>query len=303
MLLQLQSQQEHNSINDFRAGAAWRGTIVDHQLDGMPTSHAISNIPGVSGYSFAYDTLHILEEGVSSHCVANLFFDTVVKTCSWEGTQEAKLKKLFMKIQEKYHELGTEASNKINRLTMSNFCDPKNKSKKFPDLSGMKARKIRYLVPVAMELALELKDDDHPYSKHRYLCLKHLNKVYELIDAATGTLHFSQGQVQDYKKATDLMLQHYTACSTICMSKGLLQWNTVHKYHLCAHMPDQAKYLNPKYLSTYGGETMVGFIASLGHHMLNGTPGHLVPEKVCWRYRLAMWLRLSGSDFEEHAED
>ena len=142
-----------------------------------------------------------------------------------------------MKIQEKYHELGTEASNKINRLTMSNFCDPKNKSKKFRDLSGMKARKIRYLVPVAMELALELKDDDHPYSKHRYLWLKHLNKVYELIDAATGTLHFSQGQVQDYKKATDLMLQHYTACSTTCMSKGLLQWNTVHKHHLCAHTP------------------------------------------------------------------
>ena len=65
----------------------------------------------------------------------------------------------------------------------------------------------------------------------------------------------------------------------------------------------QAKYLNPKYLSTYGGETMVGFFASLGHHMLNGTPGHLVPEKVCSTYRLAMWLRLSGSDFEEHAED
>ena len=43
---------------------------------------------------------------------------------------------------------------------------------------------------------------------------------------------------------------------------------------------------------------MVGFIASLAHHMLNGTPGHLVPEKVCWRYRLAMWLRLGGSDFE-----
>ena len=60
--------------NDFREAAAWRSTIVDHHAQGYPTEHAISKIPGTSGYSFAYDSLHILEEGVSAHCVANCFF-------------------------------------------------------------------------------------------------------------------------------------------------------------------------------------------------------------------------------------
>ena len=49
---------------------------------------------------------------------------------------------------------------------MSMFCDPKNKYKKFPELSGVKARKIRYLVPVAMEICREMQSDD---CKHRWL--------------------------------------------------------------------------------------------------------------------------------------
>ena len=58
-------------------------------------------------------------------------------------------------------------------------------------------------------------------------------------------------------------------------------------------MPDQFRYLNCRFVSTYSGETMVGFMASLGHSCLNGTPPHLVPTKVAWRFRLGMHLRLS----------
>ena len=42
---------------------------------------------------------------------------------------------------------------------------------------------------------------------------------------------------------------------------------------------DQAQFLNPKYVSIYGGETMVGHMASLAHAVLNGTPAHPVSEK------------------------
>ena len=64
------------------------------------------------------------------------------------------------------------------------------------------------------------------------------------------------------------------------MEAGLLQWNLIHKHHLVAHMPAQAAYLNPKLVSTYSGETMVGFMASLAHACLNGSPPHLVPVEV-----------------------
>ena len=166
----------------------------------------------------------------------------------------------------------------------------------FPVLSGMKARQIRYLVPAVLNICKDEDSADEPYTLHRTAVLESLELMYQLIDS--GVMHFSSKQSQQYRKATDRLLQHYTKCCKMCMELNFYQWNLVHKHHLAAHMPDQADFINPKYLTTYAGETMVGFISSLSHACLNGTAPHLVPNKVCWRFRLALWLRLSGSDFE-----
>ena len=64
-----------------------------------------------------------------------------------------------------------------------------------------------------------------------------------------------------------------------------------HKFHWVAHMVEQAAFLNPKYVSTYSGETMVRHQASLAHARLNGTAPHKVPEKVLWRFRLGFHLK------------
>eukprot|EP00435_Cladocopium_sp_Y103_P053171 s308_g17.t1 len=64
--------------NDFRNTAAWRGTVVDHKGT-SPTEHLVSQVPGVSGLAFKYDILHILEEGLAAHCIANARFGIVVR--------------------------------------------------------------------------------------------------------------------------------------------------------------------------------------------------------------------------------
>ena len=110
-------------------------------------------------------------------------------------------------------------------------------------------------------------------------------------------MHFSESKRQRFRLATEKCLQHYTKCCKMRMEKKFLQWHIVHKHHLACHTPDQADFINPKYLTTYSGETMVGFMSSLAHACLNGTP-HLVAIKVAWRFRLALWLRLQGCDFE-----
>ena len=279
-------------FNDFRPTAKWRSTVVAHQGT-CPTEHPVSQIPGVVGETFAYDTLHILEEGVAAHALGNVFFDFVVKP-GWPGSQDARLKQLLDKILRQYNELGVDSTNRIGRLHMSNFCNPKNKFTKSPVLSGLKARQIRYLVPCMLAICQEEESDI--YSQHRTQCLLHLEKMYEIIDSAV--LHLSVGMKQQFRTATNRCLQHYTMCCKLCMGQNLLQWNVVHKHHLAAHIPDQADFINPKFLSTYSGETMVGFMSSLAHACLNGTPPHLVPIKVAWRFRLSMWLRLCGCDFD-----
>ena len=88
-----------------------------------------------------------------------------------------------------------------------------------------------------------------------------------------------------------MALLHYAKCSKISISASKLAWSTTPKFHWVAHMVEQAAFLNPKYVSTYSGETTVGYQASLAHACLNGTAPHKVPEKVVWRFRLGLHLK------------
>ena len=280
--------------NDYRPVAKWRETIKNHK-DSHPTDHLVMTVPGINGYTLAYDSLHILELGVSAHIVANCMFDLIIKGELPGSSQEARLKEFYRRLSNLYTELGTDSSNQIRRLHLSNFCQPTKKWDSFPELSGVKAKQVRHLVPAVLELCQDLVDGS-PYRKHRVDCISNLNKMYEALDSEE--LHPHESAYNKYKKATEKCLLHYTKLAKLAISENLLQWNTVHKHHLTCHMPDQYKFLNCKFVSTYSGETMVGFMAALGHSCLNGTAAHLVPAKVAWRYRLGLHLRVAHGDLD-----
>ena len=76
--------------NDARSTAAWRATVLKHE-GATPTSGLVSHIPGIWWGSFKYDTLHVLEEGLAAHILANC-------CCDWVMAQDEKLKALYQKI-------------------------------------------------------------------------------------------------------------------------------------------------------------------------------------------------------------
>ena len=252
-------------------------------------------VPGINGCSFHYDSLHVLELGVASHILANIMFDLVIKSELPGGSQEMRLKELFKRILQQYQELGIDSSNQIRRLTLSTFCKPQAKYDSFPELSGIKAKEVRYLISPLVQLCKDL-GGGQPYQQHRVECISHLEKMYDIMDSQG--LHPDLAAYKKYKKNTEMCLLHYSKLAKIAMSENLLQWNTVHKHHLSCHMVEQFRYLNCKYVATYTGETMVGFMSSLGHACLNGTKPHLVPATVAWRYRLGMHLRCTHGDFD-----
>lgn len=283
-------------FNDFRPTAAWRATVHSPEFHraNPPSNHPIWKIPGVVTESLSIDSLHTNEEGTAAHTIGNIFFDFVVGK-EWHGTQAEKLAKLFNTVLKFYTELGTDRSNQISNLTMGNFCNPKKKHTVYPCLSGIKARHVRYLVPVAKKLcedalAVGGSPDAVEYRHCRFLCVKWLNEMYKCMDNAN--YHLTTDEHEAYNKATLNFLVCYAKCSKLCFKKNLMQWNIVPKFHYCAHMPAQAQFLNPKFVTTYSGETMVGFMIQLGHSCLNGTPAHLVSRAMCWKIRLAMYLRL-----------
>ena len=64
---------------------------------------------GVVPEMIQYDTLHVMEEGASSHAMANCIFDFVILgSKSFAGTQEQKLSKLNERI------MGLQADLKIS---------------------------------------------------------------------------------------------------------------------------------------------------------------------------------------------
>ena len=199
-----------------------------------------------------------------------------------------------------YTELGTDSSHQLGRIHLSNFCQPSNKWNVFPELSGVKAKQVRYLIPPILELCKDLQGDS-PYRTCRTDCVSNLNKMYHIMDSEG--LHPQESAYMQYKKATEKCLICYTKLAKMTTSQKLLQWNAVHKHHLSCHMIEQFRFTNSRFVSTYTGETMVGLMSSLAHSCLNGTPGHLVPTKVAWRYRLGLHLRLAHGDLEVMESD
>ena len=280
--------------NDWKDGALWRGTVVSH-AGHCPTEHPISTIPGIVGESFKFDCLHVIELGLAASIIANISFDFVCRP-GWVGSQEQRLQKLFEKICTQYEELAIISSDRVGRWPFSCFCNIKQKWKHFPSLPGIKARHVRRLVPVFLNIAEEFKDPAGPYTVHRYKCIRKLNTLYALLDSAG--MHPSVSDAKAFKKAMDTCLLHYNRLSVLCIEQNLLMWNTIPKFHYSAHMGEAFRWLNPKYYSCYAGETMVGHVAALAHSTLNGTPAWLVASKACWRFRLAFHLQTQGAEFD-----
>eukprot|EP00438_Fugacium_kawagutii_P003788 Skav219306 [mRNA] locus=scaffold2489:21209:22414:+ [translate_table: standard] len=287
--------------NDFRPNALWKGTIALHKGT-CPTDHLVGKIPGVVGEAFKYDVLHVLELGLTAHVLANCAFDWVCRdNVGWAGTQDQKLKTLVQKICQPYTEQGVDSAHWVRRFPLSAFCTPQKKWDAFPALSGIKAKQSRWMVPIFLAISEEFYDSEDSWLEHKHKCLVHLNAVYELLDEAP--IHPSKAQAKSFKKHMDACLLHYCRLSNMAIEKGLLLWNVVPKFHLAAHLGDMFQWFNPKFYSCYAGETMVGLVAHLSHSTLNGSPGHLVPMKTCWRFRLGFHLRNLGNEIQVEASD
>ena len=289
--------------NDFRPKAIWRTTVYkpDYHRTHPPSDHPIWSIPGIVTESIHIDSLRTNEEGTAAHTLGNIFFDFVVGS-EWAGTQQQKLTMIFNKILQLYVDLGIDRSNQITTLNMGNFCTPDKKHSTYPCLSSIKARHVRYLVPVCLKLCEEAvgvpgDDSTTEYRKYRYLCTKWLEAMYKFLDCTE--FHLTAHQQKGYSESTLNFLLCYTKCSKLADAQGLKKWNIVPKHHFCAHMIQQSEWLNPKHVTTYAGETMVGFMVQLGHSCLNGTPAFMVSKNMCWKMRLAMYIRLYLGNAEE----
>ena len=278
-------QQRDKVLRGLQANCGLAGN--GSQCGGAPPETAdqppLMAVPGVSRYSFAIDTLHVMELGITSHALGNCLF---LLRQEYPGTRAQSVDALRARIQELYDELGSPS--RFSRFDFGTFATPAAPHQNYPQLGGgIKARETRSLVPVVLRLCEE-RNDGSPKHLHRVLMLRALNRAYELIDASRTFL--SEAARAEFREFLDWFLLHYSWLAKAAHQERRKLWSLVPKFHYAAHLPDQADFLSPRACWTYPGETMVGKISNLGHSCLAGTPSRKVSQSLMAKYRVAMHL-------------
>lgn len=270
------------------------------------TKHPVMRILGVVNESFCIESLHTNELGVALHFIGNVLWDQVYKKYTTGANVHLRVAKLWEWVMKTYTELGVKSSDRISKLTLKMITDPSRPHQVYPELSKVKAKHAKCLVPVVVRLR-EKTFESHPSPCLAHCCKagKGLVTMYEIMDSAG--MHPSPEDRINFREAVDTFQLSYAALSADHQRKNLKQWNTVTKFHYSAHSPDFFDFFNIKYTTAYGGETEVGLICALGHRCLDGTPAHKIHKKLAEKYRLGQHIRLTGNfshdtDVDKHFE-
>lgn len=275
--------------NDLGKKAMWRNCIYSAEDKfHVRESHWLLSVPGFTPSTFGFDPMHCQEIGPSGTAVANVFFDLTKK--EFTGLKSKRLSKLNEEVTAAYDELGIR-ENKIGRLLeYKHFCDDEAPFQNQPDImhSVIKARQLRYLVPVAAKLCRKFHKDGDNYSNLRLKCLECLARSYELVDR-NGL--FLDADTEEYQQCISDFVTSYAALNAIARSKDLKQWAIRPKLHYVAHIGMDAFFMSPRAMWAYRGESMVGSVSALAASCLNSTPPHKVPTAVCAKIRIGKHLQ------------
>jgi len=206
------------------------------------------------------------------------------------GTREKNLENLNNEIFSLYRDLDIDSSDQIRKLKLESFCNANRPHQEFPDLTrSIKARQVRYLIPVVAALCRNrgLRTEAQ---KHRFAAASHLQAMYSIVDA--NDWFVSSSDADAFLQHMNKFLLHYTWLAQHAFNLKLYKYSVVPKFHYCAHMGEQIRYLNLRATWCYGGETMAGIISTLGFSCLSGTPAQNVPTSLIGKYRVAIEIRL-----------
>jgi hypothetical protein len=197
-------------FNDFRPEAAWRATVVTAPAssEDNPCKHAVMSIPGVIFETIYIDTLHVLDLGVSLHCIANLFSDLCIY--EWNGTQPQNLARLSADVLQLQQDFNIPAGSRGPALDLKSFIATKGS---YPTLHGWKAREVRNLIPVCYRLATAARVSScSHYALHREQVFEHLNAICEAVDAHHWCLPTSAKL--KFRHNVECCLVHYSWLAT-----------------------------------------------------------------------------------------
>jgi hypothetical protein len=280
--------------NRFNDDAGW----IQNQLTpleakgGILIDHPYLYIYGATVFFYLFDSMHCFEcHGTTSHAIANTLYYIVYY--QMRGLLREKAARLCARINEIYVELGEP--HRFKQMTLGMFvADPRAPHQHYPVLgSSIKAAETKALTKVAFQLACEW-NDESPHCRQRVVMLRFLCQYYASIDAMGVVPTMEEGvAVFDVVKG---FLLSYQWLSTWALDNNMYMYSVVHKFHLCYHIGQQARYLNPKVSWNYKNEDFEGVMSTLGQSTTFGTAAMNLSYEIAEKYRAAVhmeWTRFS----------
>ena len=279
--------------NSFHADAAWRGTLVsnDEFLERIRRPlHPVTAHPVFSIYTYRCDLLHMLDHhGVSSHVVANVFWTHLSgdRDCDVLPGDNMEDRLAFLNADISAFYTHARVQNRLPRLNESNI-----KAEDFPELKGnaIKAANTKGVVPYV--LALQRRAVALHRSPRNVHMLKAAESLQACYDVLYGSGHFlDEGASASLNRHLTRLGQNYQLLALMAFREGKMRWKTVPKLHyVCAHLGDQARLINPRFVQGYGSESMVGRVCEVYAASQHG-PFHARIQSVAMlKYRTGLQL-------------
>ena len=267
--------------SDLAPTALWRGTVVTEADAMRPSTHPLWQIPGFSVWSVGWDILHGLDLGPSSHVIGNIL-DDLVHLGTLGRNMEDRVKAIWSRAQEVYKQ--QKIQNRLAYLDLNRFRHPGD----FPKMK-CKANEARHFLPVLKELLL-LDGTHSTYTATRARLLDSLLAFYSLVDS--HNLVLSNQEAAQGRMHLLMFLTDYSILSRRAVDAGVLKWQMTIKFHYLAHAAEGLVWANPKFTSTYAGESYVGKISKIAVSAAMGKPSALLGGLLMSKVQAGRAVRL-----------
>ena len=272
---------------DFSPDAAWRLTVEEPGPAGPvmppPSDHELWMVPGLSIFSVGWDILHGCDVGPCLHVLGNCLED-LMELKGLGRNEDARLAAIWEAAQEIYKDQGIQ--NRLAHLDTNSF---RHGSGEFPRLRA-KGNEARHFLPVVEALLARFDGGSSPYHRVRARMIASLLNFYNIVE--TPRLLLSQEEAHNGKMHIMQFLKDYSWLSSHSMHQGKVRWQLTIKFHYLAHAADLLKWYNPKFSSTYPGESYVGKIAKVALSASMGKPAYALGGLLMQKIQASRAVRL-----------
>ena len=240
------------------ADAGWRATRQTHEsyvaelrAAGRRLPVMLGEIVGLRLEGIMIDVLHVVDQGVASRIIANMYWELVTKK-TWGGsTQDENVARLMESMQTWYKK------NKTTSRVQGNLSVERIRtSGNWPKLKA-KAAATRHLAKFAHELAAT-HDDGTPHDRRRLAAMQCLVRFYEIL-ASEGQFMTAAAKTELPALGTNLCVV-YSQLAAEAAAKRQKFWDMTPKVHIFQHLCEwQAPEVgNPRFYWVYADEDLVG---------------------------------------------